>query len=247
MSSWASSPSGTTRGAAGSNLYRCAERAVAKKKCPSPIRAGCRNGRGLFGATWARCRATGRGWPPLSKRLFRMARLGAGDFARAAAELCIAIELRTASLRRCLGAANNTISEPIWPEGIAANPILLFRQAAGSAPRLSGHVFIVPPPSVDRREPGRRASRLGKRGMALFACRRAKGTSGGRGPSGPVGPGPVLAQFGGVPEATRALDRRPSSRRHIPQNSRRAIMPPHPSKGERRLLPLPQKESGAAR
>ena len=112
-----------------------------------------------------------------------MVQLGAGDFARATAELRAAFELRTASLRRCLGAANNTISEPIWPKGIAANPILLFRQVAGSAPRLSGHAFIVPPPSVDWREPGRRANRLGKRGMALFACRRAKEPSGCRGPS----------------------------------------------------------------
>lgn len=89
-----------------------------------------------------------------------MARLRAGGFARAAAEL------RTASLRRCLGAANNTISEPIWPKGIAANPILLFRQVVGSAPRLSGHVFIAPPPSMDRREPGRWANRQ-ERGACL--------------------------------------------------------------------------------
>ena len=167
-----------------------------REKCPSPVRADCRNGRGLFGATWARCRATGRGWPICPNdfsELFGWNRLGAGDFARAAAELC------TASLRRCLGAASNTISELIWPKGIAANPILLFRQVADSALHLFGHAFIAPPPSVDRREPGRRANRLRRRGRALFACRRAKEPRGCRGPSGPVGPDPVPANGGGSP------------------------------------------------
>ena len=83
----------------------------------------------------------------------------------------------------------------VWPK--YTNPISLFGQVAGSALHLSGHAFIAPPPSVDWREPGRRANRLRRRGRALFACRRAKEPSGCRGPSRPVEPGPVPAQFGG--------------------------------------------------